>query len=136
MNTVDALKKLYKTLAGKDYAGDPNPTDAEMIDAIAKDAQSGGSGSGLVITGRIASGSDPTISVDPIAPNLTLNELASSTLVIAIQDKPGMVYPYIGGILMGDKYIADVSLPTGVKLQLQYYPETGEVRVTMQVDPI
>ena len=42
MNTVDALKKLYKTLAGKDYAGDPNPTDAEMIDAIAKDAQSGG----------------------------------------------------------------------------------------------
>lgn len=46
MNTVDALKKLYKTLAGKDYAGDPNPTDAEMIDAIAKDATSGGSGGG------------------------------------------------------------------------------------------
>lgn len=39
------LQSLYKTLAGKDYAGDPNPTDAEMIDAIAKDAQSGGSGS-------------------------------------------------------------------------------------------
>lgn len=46
MNTVDALKNLYKTLAGKDYAGDPNPTDAEMIDAIAKDASSGGSGGG------------------------------------------------------------------------------------------
>lgn len=39
------LQSLYKTLAGKDYDGDPNPTDAEMIDAIAKDAQSGGSGS-------------------------------------------------------------------------------------------
>ena len=45
MNTVDALKDLYKTLCGKDYAGDPNPTDAEMISAIAKDAQSGGGGS-------------------------------------------------------------------------------------------
>ena len=47
MNTVDALKDLYKTLCGKDYAGDPNPTDAEMIKAIAKDASTGGgSGSG------------------------------------------------------------------------------------------
>lgn len=46
MNTVDALKNLYKTLAGKDYTGDPNPTDAEMIDAIAKDASSGGGSSG------------------------------------------------------------------------------------------
>ena len=46
MNTVDALKKLYKTLAGKDYAGDPNPTDAEMIDAIAKDATPGGGSGG------------------------------------------------------------------------------------------
>ena len=44
MNTVDALKDLYKTLCGKDYAGDPNPTDAEMISAIAKDAQIGGGG--------------------------------------------------------------------------------------------
>ena len=42
MNTVNALKDLYKTLCGKDYAGDPNPTDAEMISAIAKDASSGG----------------------------------------------------------------------------------------------
>lgn len=51
-NTVDALKNLYKTLTGQDYAGDPNPTDAEMIDAIAKDASGGGSGgssSGRVI---------------------------------------------------------------------------------------
>ena len=45
MNTVDALKDLYKTLCGKDYTGDPNPTDAEMIKAIAKDATGGGSGS-------------------------------------------------------------------------------------------
>ena len=45
-NTVDALKNLYKTLTGQDYSGDPNPTDAEMIDAIAKDATGGGSGGG------------------------------------------------------------------------------------------
>lgn len=46
MNTVDALKDLYKTLCGKDYAGDPNPTDAEMIKAIAKDASTGGGSGG------------------------------------------------------------------------------------------
>lgn len=51
-NTVDALKNLYKTLTGQDYSGDPNPTDAEMIDAIAKDASDGGSGGGepLIVT--------------------------------------------------------------------------------------
>ena len=58
MNTVDALKNLYKTLAGKDYAGDPNPTDAEMIDAIAKDAQSGGSGGGDEFEINLAYGPD------------------------------------------------------------------------------
>ena len=47
MNTVDALKDLYKTLCGKDYTGDPNPTDAEMISAIAKDATTGGGGTDL-----------------------------------------------------------------------------------------
>ena len=51
-NTVDALKNLYKTLCGQDYAGIPNPTDAEMIDAIAKDAQTGGGG-GSSSTGRL-----------------------------------------------------------------------------------
>ena len=50
MNTVDALKDLYKTLCGKDYAGDPNPTDAEMISAIAKDASIGsGGGDGIPV---------------------------------------------------------------------------------------
>lgn len=44
MNTVDSLKKLYKTMAGKDWPYDPNPTDAEVIDKIAADASgSGGS---------------------------------------------------------------------------------------------
>lgn len=63
MNTVDALKDLYKTLCGKDYAGDPNPTDAEMISAIAKDASTGGGSSGLPeinisFTSTYSSGSD------------------------------------------------------------------------------
>lgn len=46
MNTVDSLKKLYKTMAGKDWPYDPNPTDAEVIDKIAADGKSGG-GTGL-----------------------------------------------------------------------------------------
>ena len=62
------LQALYKTLVGKDYAGDPNPTDAEMIDAIAKDATSGGSGGGSLepfivpITGREEGDSGDTAS--------------------------------------------------------------------------
>ena len=125
------LQALYKTLAGKDYAGDPNPTDAEMIDAIAKDATSGG-GSGLVITGRIASEDAPNIVVDPIAPNLTLNEFAQSTFVVVLQDKAGMVYPYIGGMLMGDTYATIIPMLTGQRLEIDYNPETGEVGALMQ----
>ena len=52
MNTVESLKKLYKTMAGKDWPYDPNPTDAEVIDKIAADATSGGSG-GSGSAGRV-----------------------------------------------------------------------------------
>ena len=48
MNTVESLKKLYKTMAGKDWPYDPNPTDAEVIDKIAADATGSGGGSGLL----------------------------------------------------------------------------------------
>lgn len=44
MNTVDSLKKLYKTMAGKDWPYDPNPTDAEVIDKIAADGNAGSGG--------------------------------------------------------------------------------------------
>ena len=46
MNTVDSLKKLYKTMAGKDWPYDPNPTDAEVIDKIAADGNAGGGSGG------------------------------------------------------------------------------------------
>ena len=36
------LLALYKTMASKDWPYDPTPTDAEVIDKIAADAQSGG----------------------------------------------------------------------------------------------
>lgn len=41
------LLALYKTMAGKDWPYDPNPTDAEVIDKIAADATGGGGGDGL-----------------------------------------------------------------------------------------
>lgn len=44
MNTVDALKSLYKKLTGKDWPYDPNPTDAEVINKIAEDYESESSG--------------------------------------------------------------------------------------------
>lgn len=36
------LLALYKTMAGKDWPYDPNPTDAEVIDKIAADASGSG----------------------------------------------------------------------------------------------
>lgn len=81
-NTVDALKNLYKTLTGQDYAGDPNPTDAEMIDAIAKDASiggGGGSGTGIVIKTKINM-SDGTMTVDPLATGLSMTDLSDAII--------------------------------------------------------
>ena len=46
-NTVDSLKSLYKTMTGNDWPYEPNPTDAEVIDKIAKDATPGGGGGGV-----------------------------------------------------------------------------------------
>lgn len=46
MTTVDSLLKLYKKLCGKDYAYEVDPTDAEVIDKIAEDAETG-EGSGV-----------------------------------------------------------------------------------------
>lgn len=46
------LLALYKTMAGKDWPYDPNPTDAEIIDKIAADA-SGSDGGGNTIASPI-----------------------------------------------------------------------------------
>ena len=77
------LQSLYKTLVGKDYEGDPNSTDAEMIDAIAKDATSGESG----ITIRAVGTSNPktgmyTLTYDPTGVNLSSERVLSATVQI------------------------------------------------------
>lgn len=67
MNTVDALKDLYKTLSGSEWPYDPNPTDAEVIAKIAKDASgSGESGGGDGYSPRI-------IDIRSLSPNATMN---------------------------------------------------------------
>lgn len=134
MNTVDALKDLYKTLCGKDYAGDPNPTDAEMIKAIAKDASTGGSGGsgGSRIEMRVNMGNG---NVDPLPAGLELSDFIGSIMVIqngetavgyapttgiinnAAQGRITILVPNI--FLSLEEYVPPVSL--------DYYPATGEV---------
>ena len=45
-NTVDALKKLYKTMVGTDWPYGPNPTDAEVISKLADDLAEASNDSG------------------------------------------------------------------------------------------
>lgn len=45
-NTVDALKKLYKTMVGTDWPYGPNPTDAEVISKLADDLAEASNNSG------------------------------------------------------------------------------------------
>lgn len=139
MNTVDALKKLYKTLAGKDYAGDPNPTDAEMIDAIAKDATSGGSGSdsGPVIKFK-ANMTDGTATADPLAAGLSLTDLSDATVEMYVTDGVSEVLAGINKVCnfnmgVGGNSIQMTCVGNGadglVPLILNYNTGTGEVTV-------
>lgn len=89
MNTVDSLKKLYKTMAGKDWPYDPNPTDAEVIDKIAADAQSGGSGGdGIKIKAVMPAGmmdsSNPPV-VESLEPELTVEQLTGAVLYMYME---------------------------------------------------
>lgn len=93
MNTVDALKNLYKTLTGSDYSGDPNPTDAEMIDAIAKDATSGGSGgsSGGMRTEELTLNSKTGKYSGQIDPDLTAEDLVSIRFTVDGDDSDAIL---------------------------------------------
>ena len=92
MNTVDALKDLYKTLCGKDYAGDPNPTDAEMISAIAKDASSSsGSGSNPITIHVFVPMTDDSPVYEPIAPGLTMDDLMGARIELESSDRTGEI---------------------------------------------
>lgn len=129
-NTVDALKNLYKTLCGSDYAGDPNPTDAEMIDAIAKDASSGSGGSsGIVITMR----QDTSQSVpvfDSLDPGLTFDDLSKAVVHGYISDELTRVYNVLTvdyGENDGSYYYSLLIFIQSNTAMIVYSPETGEL---------
>ena len=122
MNTVDALKDLYKTLCGSDYAGDPNPTDAEMISAIAKDASSGGSGGGRIIEQE----NDPE---DPyyiatIEPGLSGSDFVNA--LIHAQSDDTTYYTAIYAVIDNNEY--NVTLYT-YNSSYQYDKATGIINV-------
>ena len=136
MNTVDALKKLYKTLAGKDYAGDPNPTDAEMINAIAKDAQSsgsgGGSGSARIIDLMTL---DHREEVDPENDKYIMHCFSGYEAGLSVSDflntwctthDPVMLVPVLQIMEIPDKVQLIFAETTEPSLVLYYIPETGE----------
>lgn len=137
MNTVDALKDLYKTLCGKDYAGDPNPTDAEMISAIAKDATTGGGGSGSG-GARIIDFStlEPRQEVDPENDETFVYYFSGYEAGLSPSDFINSWLTLIGGGLapvlkiiqdIGDsKFTLQFAESTRPSPELNYIPETGE----------
>lgn len=122
MNTVDALKDLYKTLCGKDYAGDPNPTDAEMISAIAKDATGGGSGGGGgKIIMDVTDVDNPIVT--PLATGLSMEELVKYQVVSTRHN--------VDYILTKDSVTANKG--SAVVITTIRHPEDGEsVRITYE----
>lgn len=142
MNTVDALKNLYKTMSGKDWPYDPNPTDAEVIDKIAADGSAGGT-SGPTILIR-----QPGLTADPIAPGLSLTEFAMSTvLMVAVKNDTSIitnVIPFIGarlGAVGSDgkpSYKTEITVPSPLgkadAYGVVYNPNTGELYIERSTD--
>ena len=141
MNTVDALKDLYKTLCGKDYAGDPNPTDAEMIKAIAKDATTGGGGSGGGTTRIIdLTTLEPRREVDPENDETFIYYFSGYEAGLSPSDFINAWLTRSGGrsasVLNIDEDDDEISLEFSESTKpspvLNYIPETGEFYYVQQ----
>lgn len=141
MNTVEALKNLYKKMAGKDWPYDPNPTDAEVIDKIAADGSAGGSSGPTILIHQSAS----AFEADPIAPGLSMTEFAMSTVLVdrVVEDTSRIVcvIPFIGALAVpvgADKTVyAKITIPStkrgveGTNLMINYDPDTGEIAIVI-----
>ena len=140
MNTVEALKNLYKTMSGKDWPYDPNPTDAEVIDKIAADGSAGGSGGGgtRIIDLRTLQpvADDPqTLQYEP---GLTVEDFANAYFLqkrIPDAVNPDILIDQVCHISWARKadsneYITFIdSYDKGANAEYWYYPETGHLKM-------
>lgn len=155
MTTVDSLLKLYKKLCGKDYAYEVDPTDAEVIDKIAEDAETGeGSGVEAKIgdlddldttdkTNLVAainevaesggSGSSKTYVTATLGTNKIAEDLTEDDLLNMVINLPDGVYP-VCAILYD--YADSVRIPdlfgvvvAGPWQGITYKPSTGDLIV-------
>lgn len=135
MNTVDSLKKLYKTMAGKDWPYDPNPTDAEVIDKITADGNAGG-GSGSGDKSRIEMHvSMDDGNVDPLPAGLEVSDFIDSIMVVHYGETVLACVPTMGIINDAAQGRINILAPNILSsleqyippILLRYYPATGEV---------
>jgi len=98
MNTVEALKNLYKTMSGKDWPYDPNLTDAEVIDKIAADGNAGGSGGGdagaerRIFVLRLPDAEENSRFPKQYEPGLSIMDLVNSDFITEQNDIDGNEY--------------------------------------------
>lgn len=95
MNTVEALKNLYKTMAGKDWPYDPNPTDAEVIDKIAADGNAGEGDAGAkrrIFFLRLPDAEENSRFAKQYEPGLSIMDLVNSDFITSYNDIDGNEY--------------------------------------------
>lgn len=129
----EKLQALYKTMVGNDWPYENNPTDAEVIDKIAKDAAGGGSGgasSGRVIElfASITAGQDGVEIGGQTDAGLTIKDLASSLYLISMEGGSNSVVSMLAAIENNTSNIHKMYIKLGNVTQTIYYiVDTGEI---------
>lgn len=130
----EKLQALYKTMVGNDWPYEANPTDAEVIDKIAKDATGGGSGgssSCRVIEANIIAGQDGIEIEGQTDAGLTIKDLASSFYLISIEGESDSAVSTLVRIENNTSNIHKMYVKLGNVAQTIYYiVDTGEITST------
>lgn len=129
----EKLQALYKTMVGNDWPYENNPTNAEVIDKIAKDATSGGSGgasSGRVIElfAIMNAGQEGLDFGGQTDAGLTIKDLASSHYLISMgaETTSAVVTPV--AVKNNTSSVHEVSIKLGSTTYVLYYTvDTGVI---------
>ena len=128
MNTVDSLKKLYKTMAGKDWPYDPNPTDAEVIDKIAADGNGGGGSKEEFDFKAFCQEWSPIMAAEGFGPEVQM------AIIQAMNEFPQNISIHCSGSAGSSTFVADEDYGDYFLPILQNCVASGQRSVTLVTD--
>jgi len=135
MNTVEALKNLYKTMSGKDWPYDPNPTDAEVIDKIAADGNAGGSGGGVIFIEHKTGSEGSWYEGTTIDPGLGVEDLLKYTWCSIMPITTDCWAPFMPAIPIQQSsedtikvFVSVIEGEQNVEVPVFYHKDTGVIK--------